>query len=332
MPANLPPQYIELRTQLEKVRDVEEKVELLQEMIAIVPKHKGTNKILGELRSKLAAARKQSLEKPAKHKVYNPYSIIRQGAAQIIIIGFPNVGKSSLISRLTNVHTPVAPYPFTTDKPIVGMMPYENIKIQMIDTPPITEDLFEPSLIDLIKRVDFVLLVVDAGSDDALEQVESIVTRLEESRIKLATEQPEEDEDILLIHKKAILVANKTDIEGSQERMEMLKEFYSKELLIVGLSAEMDDDFNDFKKLIFDSLDIIRVYTKPIGKKPDMTDPVVLYHGSTVVDAAEEIHRDFAENLKFAKVWGGGSKYNGQSVSRDHLLEDGNIVEFHVPE
>lgn len=332
MPANLPPQYIELRTQLEKARDPEEKAEILQEMISIIPKHKGTNKLIGELRSKLAVARKQAIERPSKQKVYNPYRITRQGASQTVVIGFPNVGKSSLVSKLTHAHTQVAPYPFTTDKPIVGMMPYENIHIQMIDTPPITEELFEPNLIDLIKRVDFVILVVDAGSDDALEQVESIISRLEQARIKLTTDQPEENEDIQLIHKRAIIVANKADLEDSQDRVDMLKEFYSKELPIISFSVEMDTNFDNFKQIVFDSLNIIRVYTKPIGKKPDMTDPIILYHGSTVVDAAEEIHRDFAENLKFAKVWGGGSKYNGQSVSRDHLLEDGNIVEFHVPE
>jgi len=330
MPANLPPQYIELRSQLEKARDAEDRAELLQEMISIIPKHKGTNKILGELRSKLAASRKQALEKPSKQKVYNPYRIPRQGAAQVVIIGFPNVGKSSLLTTLTNAHSQVADYPFTTLSPAVGMMPFENINIQMIDTPPVTDELFEQNLIDLIRRVDFVFLVVDAGSDDALEQVESIMTKLEESRIKLVAEQPEEDEDMQLVHKKAIIIANKSDLDGSQERIDMLNEFYSQELAISSLSVELDSDMDSFKKLIFDKLDIIRVYTKPIGKKPDMTDPVVLYHGSTVVDAAEEIHRDFAENLKFAKIWGG--EYIGQRVSRDHPLEDGNILEFHVPE
>jgi len=267
MPANLPPQYIELRSQLEKARDAEDRAELLQEMISIIPKHKGTNKILGELRSKLAASRKQALEKPSKQKVYNPYRIPRQGAAQVVIIGFPNVGKSSLLTTLTNAHSQVADYPFTTLSPAVGMMPFENINIQMIDTPPVTDELFEQNLIDLIRRVDFVFLVVDAGSDDALEQVESIMTKLEESRIKLVAEQPEEDEDMQLVHKKAIIIANKSDLDGSQERIDMLNEFYSQELAISSLSVELDSDMDSFKKLIFDKLDIIRVYTKPIGKK-----------------------------------------------------------------
>ena len=330
MPANLTPQYIELRTRLEKSKDIEEKIELLQEMIAIIPKHKGTNKLIGELRSKLASLRKEAQNKPQKHKVYNPYSITRQGAGQVIVIGFPNVGKSSLVARLTNVHTAVAPYPFTTDKPIVGMMPFENINIQLIDTPPITEDNFEPSLIDLIRRVDLVLLVIDAGTDEALDQIEFIKSRLEQKKLLLTMRDIGDDEETEFIHKKAMIIANKTDLENSQDIIDTLNELYSKEMPVIGLSAEKDTDFDSFKRMIFDYLHIIRVYTKPIGKKPDFNDPIVLYRGSTVVEAAEEIHRDFAEKLKFARIWGG--EYNGQRVSRDHPLDDGNILEFHIPD
>jgi hypothetical protein len=225
MPANLTPQYIELRTRLQQSKDPEERIELLQEMVAIIPKHKGTNKLLGELRSKLATLRKESQNKPSKHKAYNPYRIVRQGAGQVIIIGFPNVGKSSLVASLTKVHTPVASYPFTTDKPIVGMMPYENINIQLIDTPPITDELMDPNLIDLIRRVDLILLVVDAGSDDAFEQIESIKTGLEQTKLRLVMKHDEEeDEENEFILKKVIIVANKTDLEGSQDRIETLKE------------------------------------------------------------------------------------------------------------
>lgn len=330
MPANLTPQFIELRTRFEKSKDIEERIELLQEMIAIIPKHKGTNKLIGELRSKLASLRKEAQSKPPKHKVYNPYSIPRQGAGQVIVIGFPNVGKSSLVSRLTNVHTVVAPYPFSTDKPIVGMMPFENINIQLIDTPPITEDSFEPSLIDLIRRVDLVLLVIDAGTNEALDQIEFIKNRLEQKKLLLTMRDIGDEEETEFVHKKAIIIANKTDLEGSQNVIDTLKELYSNQMPVIGLSAEKDEDFSSFKKTIFDYLHIIRIYTKPIGKKPDFDDPIVLYRGSTVVDAAEEIHRDFAEKLKFARIWGGD--YNGQRVSRDHPLEDGNILEFHVPD
>lgn len=345
MPANLPPQFIEARTKFEQSKDLEEKIELLQYMLAIIPKHKGTNKLIGELRSRLASLRREARTKPPKRKHYDPYNVPRQGAGQVIIIGPPNVGKSRLITRLTNASSLVAPYPFSTDKPVVGMMPYENIRIQLVDTPPISDDIVEPQLLELIRRSDLVLFVVDLSNDDLLDQIESILSRMQSARIKLTMHELEvsdsNDEvsfDSVIdqhqviedyLRKKTIMVANKMDAEGSQERLSILKELYSNEFPIIAISAETDEDFNELKKLIFEQLKIVRVYTKPIGRKPDLTDPIILHQGSVVIDAAVEIHRDFAENLKFAKIWN-GKKYNGQRVGRDHPLEDGDILEFHT--
>jgi len=345
MPANLPPQYIDARTRLEQAKDAEEKIEILQYMIAVIPKHKGTNKLIGELRSKIAHLRKEAQSKPSKRKYYDPYHVIRQGAGQVVIIGFPNTGKSRLITMLTHAESPVAAYPFTTDRIIIGMMPYENISIQLIDTPPITDDFIDPNLLELIRRSDIVLPVVDIASDDVLDQAESIMTRLSNSKIKLTIDEidvgneelsfdmPLDDQDITedFIRKKAIMLANKMDMEGSQERLAMLEEIYSQELPVIAISAEFEANLEILKGLIYENLHIIRVYTKPIGKKPDLNDPVILHHGSMVIDAAVEIHRDFVDSLKFAKIWG-GEEYNGQRVSRDYPLEDGNILEFHVSE
>ncbi len=347
MPANLPPQYIEARTRFINSKDIEEKIEILQYMIAIIPKHKGTNKLIGELRSKLAHLRREAQSKPSKRKHYDAYYIARQGAGQVVLLGFPNVGKSKLITRLTNADSRVAPFPFTTDKPVIGMMPYENINIQLIDTPPITDDYIAPQLLELIRRADITLLMVDIGSDSALDQAESIISRLREAKIKLTVKESEFDYDETeelsfdtpmndqsfaedFIRKKAIMLANKSDLEGSQDRLAILNELYTDEFPIIAISAENDTNFDLLKRLIYEHLNIIRVYTKPIGKKADLTDPIVLHRGSTVVDAAVEIHRDFAEKLKFAKIWGGEN--NGQRVSRDHPLEDGNILEFHISE
>jgi ribosome-interacting GTPase 1 len=332
MPANLPPQYIALKRQFEVSRDIDEKIQLLEEMLAIMPKHKGTNKLLGENRSKLATLRKEAVQaKSSKRKRHDDYYITRQGAAQVVLIGFPNVGKSKIVASLTNAETEVAPYPFTTGKPIVGMMPYEDINIQLIDTPPISEDFMDTHLPELVRRADLVLLISDIGSDETLEQIEVVMTRLAESRIKLiATEDGYEDE---FICKKTILIANKEDLEGSQERLDILKELYSQRFPIFIASAETGNGLEELKKQLFYALSIIRIYTKAVGKKADLAEPVILKHGSTVLDAAAEIHKEFFEKLKFAKIWGDGkNKYDGQQVSRDHPLEDKNIVEFHIAE
>lgn len=329
MPANLPPQYIALKRQFELSRDNDEKIELLEEMIAIMPKHKGTNKLLGEVRSKLATLRKEAQTKPAKQKRHDDYRITRQGAAQVALIGFPNVGKSIIVASLTNAEPEIAPYPFTTSKPVVGMMPYEDIKIQLIDTPPISEDFMDSHLPELVRRADLIMLVVDIGSDDTLDQMEVVMKRLSESRVKLVAAEDQYEEG--LISKKTVLIANKEDLEGSQERLEILKELYSQRFPIFTISAKLGKGLEDLKKQIFEALNIIRIYTKAVGKKADIIDPVILSHGSTVLDAAAEIHKEFFENLKFAKIWGDGKNvYNGQQVSRDHQLEDRNIVEFHI--
>ena len=330
MPANLPPQYYAAKKRFELARDVDEKIEILKEMQAIMPKHKGTDKLRAEVRSRLARLRKEAQKKPARRKRYG-YDISRQGAAQIALIGAPNVGKSSLVASLTNADTEVASYPFTTGKPAIGMMPFEDISIQLIDTPPIADDYIDQSLPDFLRRVDLILLVADIGSDDALDQVEVVTAKLEESRIRLAGDEAENGDEYVC--KRTIIVANKADLPESQERLDILKEFYSRRFPIIATSAEETSRLEPLRKYIYDSLGIIRIYTKSVGKKADMTDPVILKHGGTVLEAAAGIHKEFFENLKFARIWGNGqNKYNGQRVSRDHIVEDGNILEFHISE
>lgn len=330
MPANLPPQYYSAKKRFEHAKDIDEKIDILKEMQSIMPKHKGTNKLQAELRSKLASLRKEAQRQPSKRKRYG-YRIDRQGAAQIGIIGAPNVGKSSLIAHLTHALPEIAPYPFTTGKPVVGMMPYEDISMQLIDTPPITSEYMDQFLPELLRRVDFFLLLVDMGNDDALDQVESVMAKLIESNIKLTADGLQDDSEHMC--KQTIIVANKMDVDGSEERLEILKEFYSEQFPIVAASAETESSLDSLKKEIYEALGIIRVYTKSVGKKADFTDPVILKYGGTVLEAAAGIHKEFYENLKFARIWGEGqNKYNGQRVSRDHPLEDGNILEFHIEE
>jgi len=325
----LPPQYYAAKKRFEASSDIEEKIEILKEMQAVMPKHKGTDKLRAEVRSRLASLRKEAQRIPAKRKRHDGYDIVKQGAAQIALIGAPNVGKSTIVASLTNADTQVASYPFTTGKPVIGMMSFEDINIQLIDTPPISADFIDKFLPELLRRVDFVLLIADIGSDNVLDQVETVMAKLAESRIKLTADKTQNEDEY--IYKRAFILANKDDLEGSQERLDILKEFYSQSFSIVPISAGSGNGPESLRKKIYDALGIIRVYTKSVGKKADLTDPVILERGSTVIEAAAEIHKEFFENLKFAKIWGEGqNKYDGQRVSRDHPLEDGNILEFHI--
>jgi ribosome-interacting GTPase 1 len=330
MPANLPPQYYAAKKRFEHAKDIDEKIEILKEMLAIMPKHKGTDKLRGDVRSRLATLRKEAQKRPPKRRRQG-YHISRQGAAQIALVGAPNVGKSRIVASLTNADSEVASYPYTTAKPVVGMMPYEDINMQLIDTPPITGDYMDTFLPDVLRRVDLILLVADIGSDAALEQIDSVITKLAESRIKLVADDAQNGDEYVC--KRTIIVANKEDLEGNQERLDILKEFYGQRFPIIAISAESGNGLEHLKKRIFDVLHIMRIYTKSVGRKVDLTDPIILSRGSTVLEAAAEIHKEFFENLKFARIWGDGENvYDGQRVSRDYTLQDRNIVEFHISE
>jgi len=329
MPANLPPQYYEAEKRYRDARTNEERLAILKEMWAIMPKHKGTDKLQGDLKAKISELKKE-MQKPrtAGRRTYSR-RVSRQGAAQVVLIGPPNVGKSQILSRLTKATPQVAPYPFTTQEPQVGMVEFEDIKIQLIDTPPITSDFIQPWLPPIIRSADLILLVVDLGSDEVLEEMDGVIRRLEESRIKLVSDEPEGVGLFGDAYKKTIILGNKSDLEGSGPNPEALKDLYADKFPIISISSKDSGDGVRLKKEIYQALNIIRVYTKEPGKPADLKDPVVLKKGSIVLDAAKAIHKDFAHNLRYVRMWG-SSKFDGQQVDRDHPLKDGDIVEFHL--
>jgi hypothetical protein len=253
--------------------------------------------------------------------------IEKEGAAQVAIIGSPNTGKSTLIAKITNASTQVADYPFTTMSAIPGMMQYENIQIQLIDTPPISEQSIEWWMRHLLIRADALLMVIDLICDP-VGQTEQIRAQLERMRIGVGSREPDEGNTILY-HKKALIAGNKVDKKGSSEVIRILKEKYDSDIPVVAISAEKGEGLRDIRCHIYRMLDIIRVYTKAPGQKPELNDPIVLARGSTLTDAAQSVHKDFRSNLKYARIWGSG-KHDGVMVKRDHILQDGDIIELHL--
>ncbi len=329
MPANLPPQYYEAEKRYRDARTNEEKLAILKEMWAIMPKHKGTDRLQGDLKAKISELKKEMQKPRTAHRRTYSRHVPRQGAAQVVLIGSPNVGKSQILSRLTKANPQVGAYPFTTQEPQVGMIEFEDIKIQLIDTPPITGDFIQPWLPPIIRSADLVLLVVDLGTNELLEEIDGVMERLEESRIKLVSKEPEEVGLFGDAYKKTIILGNKSDLEEAEGYLEALKDLYADKFPIISISSEGSGDWVKLKKEIYQALNIIRVYTKEPGKPADLKDPIVLKKGSIVFDAAKAIHKDFAHNLRYVRMWG-SSKFEGQQVDRDHPLQDGDIVEFHV--
>jgi len=328
MPTNLPPQYFEVEKIYREAKTAQEKIAALEEMLAIMPKHKGTDHLKADLRRRIAKLSQSVDKKTATQRA--SMVIQKEGAAQVLVLGQPNAGKSQLVATLTNASPPVADYPFTTQTATPGMMEFENIQIQLVDTPPLVAGSTQPWLPPNLVRADALLLVVDL-IDDPLDQVETIANELVKMRIDIGVGQVQFDEEqsAALRRKKAIIIGNKIDLDGAHQNYEVLQELYQNKLPVLAISASKGTGLEELKLRVFQLLDIIRVYTKTPGQTPDLNDPIVLERGSTLEDAAAEVHKDFRARLKYARIWGSG-KHDGIMVKRDHILQDGDIIELHV--
>jgi ribosome-interacting GTPase 1 len=344
MPANLTPQYHKAEQAYKEARTVEEKVAALEEMLSVIPKHKGTDHLQGDLKRRLAKLREEA-SRPRARKAFNPFRVERGGAGQVVVLGPPNAGKSAIVAATTKAQTSPTPFPFATQGPIPGMMAFEDVQVQLVDLPPITRDFFPPGMLGLIKGADAALVVADLGADAVLEDLEACLEALEEGRVSLgdpavsgvgaaasdpaAPEVDADDPSERELKLAARLLANKVDLPGARERLGVLTDLYRDRLPPVAISTTTAEGLAALPASVFGLLDRIRVYSKMPGKPPDRTSPFVLRRGSTIVDLAAAIHRDFPDSLRQAKVWG-SARFDGQAVERSYVLHDADVVEFQV--
>jgi ribosome-interacting GTPase 1 len=326
MPENLPPQYFEAEKRFRSAKDPEEKIAALEEMLAIMPHHKGTDKLHAALRQKIAKFSQEAERKLATARRAGFY-ITREGAGQVMLVGPANSGKSQLLAALTEAIPDIAEYPFTTKTPVPGMMKFEDIQIQLVDTPPIGYKEVRVLLSNALRSADLIAIVIDL-SLEPIRQVEISLQGLREARIEPLADGGREVTPGSY-PRKMLIVGNKNDLAGSGDNWERLRRQYAQLFPLASISARESGGLEDFRRAIYEALNIIRVYTKTPGSKADLTDPMVVEKGSTLEEAAEALHKDFYENLKYAVVWGSG-KYDGQRVSKGHILQDGDIVEFHI--
>ncbi|AZK60099.1 GTP-binding protein RBG1 [Candidatus Desulforudis audaxviator] len=311
LPANLTPQYYAAEEAFRQAATIEDKIAALQEMLAVIPKHKGTEKLQADIRRRLSRLREEG-QKKSKAGRQDPFNVEKQGAGQVVLTGYPNTGKSAIVSALSRARVKVAEYPFTTTVPFAGMMPFEEIMIQLVDTPPFTPEMVPPGLLNTLRHGDALLLAIDLGVPECLEQLEGTLEFL--NRKKIAG--------------PFLIVGTRADRPEAEENLAVLRELRP-DVEILPVSTTTGQNMELLRSRIFEVLNIIRVFSKAPGKPPDLNTPFVLPSGSTVLELAAAIHRDFPRLLKTARVWG-SARFDGQSVPRDYQLRDRDIVEIVV--
>jgi len=328
MPTNLPPEYSKVEQRYKAAVSHAEKLALLEEMISIVPKHKGTDKLRADLRKRLSKMKSDAHAQKKVSRHVSAYHLPKEGAGQMPIIGPTNVGKSALVNALTNASPEVAEHPFTTWSPSPGMMDVGGAQIQLVDTPPLNKEYVEPAMMDLIRRADLVIVVIDLQGDP-LEELEYAIELLEEYRIGpiCFAEQYKDELSFRLL--PFLIVVNKNDDSSTDEDFEILCELLEDDWPLIAVSALTGRNLDKLKEKAFDTLEIVRIYSKPPGSDVDLTAPFVAKQGTTVGELAGMIHKDFYEQFRSARIWGSGA-FDGQLVGRDHVLEDGDIVELKV--
>ncbi len=392
MPTNLPPQAKEKWEEVEATNDPKLKLQKYQEFLAEVPQHKGTMKLRGTIKRKMALIRQELDEKKAKRtglRTGGPkFFIEKEGSAQIALLGMTNVGKSSLLAAVTNAKVEVSPVPFTSRDPVPSIMNHKDIQLQIVETPALTEGasdgrLWGTQTIACARNADGLILMVDLSADP-VAQLQTIQTELEKSRI--ATSKPKGKVDIDRKHtgaalrivlvgklldcsmrdveellrsyrindaivkisgevslddiedavfqtqmfKPTLIVANKLDVPGSESTLQKLKQYVQGKLPIIALSCEQKQGLDKLGKAVFDTLEIIRIYTKEPSKRDPSPKPFTLRKGATLQDLAKAIHGEFIKNFAYARVWARRLVFSPQKVGLTFPLEDGDIVEIHT--
>ncbi len=325
VPANLTPEYEKADRRFREAGDDAEKLDALREMLRTIPKHKGTDHMQADIKRRISQMRK-AIVKKGSSKGFDQFHVPKSGAGQVVLVGPPNTGKSSVVATTTNAPVKVAEYPYSTALPTPGMWPYEDVQIQLVDTPPITSEHVVAGLMGTINFADVIAVVIDVSSEP-LEQIDMAFSVLSDRGLELSHLRCNQLDPENHRLRSALLVANKVDLVSAGD-VDALRELYSGGLDIMPVSAATGDGLDALGRKLWELLAVIRVYTKQPGKPVDKDKPYTLATGSTINDLAVEIHRDLPEKMKFARIWGEG-RFDGQRTHRSEILHDKDVVEIH---
>ena len=328
MPTNLPPEYFRAEQTFREAESTSAKITALEEMMSTIPKHKGTDKLRAELRRKISKLKTDQQKKKGAGKHESEFHIEKEGAGRVIITGAANVGKSSILAALTHATPIISEAPYSTWTPLPGMMMIEDFQVQLIDTPPLSKEHAKPELFDLIRSADLILIVVDLQATP-FQQLEDSLKLLNEHKIIPKQREAETTDERSIQFIPMMVIVNKDDDDQCDEDFQVFKELLEVQLPLIPVSVSSNRNFENLKKKTFESLEIIRIYSKPPGKEADLTKPFVIKKGCTLEEFAGKVHHDFQQKLKTARVWG-KNVFDGQLVGKDHVLNDKDIVELHL--
>ncbi|KKL65002.1 hypothetical protein LCGC14_2159350, partial [marine sediment metagenome] len=325
MPANLTPEYEKAERGLREASTDEERLTALQEMLRAIPKHKGTDHMQADLKRRISQLRKSAVKKGSVKGV-DPFHVPKGGVGQVVLVGAPNAGKSALVAAVTSASVKVTEYPYATALPTPGMWTYEDVQIQLVDTPPMTPEHITPGLMGTIRCGDVILIVVDAAVDP-LGQAEGILDVFASREMELHSTPRSQWTDVGPASYMALIAATKTDL-ADPETVEVLRELYAGKLEVLPISPATGEGLAELQQRLWELLEVIRIYTKQPGRPPDMEKPYTLSVGSTLEGLAREIHREVPEKMRYARIWGEG-RHDGQRANRGEVLRDKDIVEIH---
>jgi ribosome-interacting GTPase 1 len=333
MPANLTPQYKAAEAEFRRARTPEDRLLRLREMLRTIPKHKGTEHLQADIRTRIKELTAE-LAGPKKGAARTgpPTVVRREGAAQVALLGPPNTGKSALHARVTGSHALAEPYPFTTRFPQPGMLPFEDVALQLVDLPAVSPEQPVPWLGNALQSADAALLVVDLSRPDCLEAVVAVHEVLADRRVTLTAdwaEKSDEDDDPFAVRLPTLLVATRADeIPSIDEELAVFRELTGYRYPGLRVSSVTGAGLDRIAVLLFTNLDLVRVYTKVPGQPPDLTRPFTVRAGQTVHDVAVMVHKEIAAGLRYARLWRAGDA-GGRQVGRDYPVADRDVLELH---
>ncbi len=338
MPTNVTPEYKKAEAAYKRAREPRERLDLLREMLRTVPKHKGTEHLQADIKTRIKELTEE-LAGPRKTGARSgPPTVIKpDGAGQVVLLGPPNSGKSTLHDVLTGSHSAAGAYPFTTQFPQPGMIRVDDVGIQLVDLPAISSQHPVPWIANAVQQADGALLVVDVSHPGCVAEVVDLIDVLAARKIRLIGSWPEgnerstDPEDPFVILLPTLVVAAKADlVDEIDAELEALCDLAELDVPVHAVSAEDGEGIEGLGPWLFEALGVVRVYTKIPGKPPDLGRPYTVRLGDTVERVAVLVHKDFVERLKFARLWRPGEDGAGRQVGRDYVVRDGDVLELHA--